>query len=35
MRLILLLVIRNLERIGDYATAIGRRVAFIVQGEVY
>ncbi|MFN3679869.1 phosphate signaling complex protein PhoU [Thermosynechococcus sp.] len=35
LRLILLLVIRNLERIGDYATAIGRRVAFIVQGEVY
>ncbi|MFN4279782.1 phosphate signaling complex protein PhoU [Thermosynechococcus sp.] len=34
LRLILLLVIRNLERIGDYATAIGRRVAFIVQGEV-
>ncbi len=33
LRLILLLVIRNLERMGDHATAIGRRVCFIVRGE--
>lgn len=32
LRLILLLVIHNLERMGDDATTIGRRVYFIVQG---
>lgn len=31
-RLLLLLVIRNLERIGDYATRIGEQVCFIVKG---
>lgn len=34
LRLILLLLIRNLERIGDHATTIGQRVCFIVRGEV-
>lgn len=34
LRLILLLLIRNLERMGDHATTIGQRVAFIVQGEI-
>lgn len=33
LRLILLLVIYNLERMGDDATTIGRRVYFIVQGD--
>ncbi len=31
-RLLLLLVIRNLERMGDHATKIGERVCFIVNG---
>ncbi|BCX13000.1 MAG: phosphate transport system regulatory protein PhoU [Thermosynechococcus sp.] len=33
LRLILLLLIRNLERIGDHATTISQRVRFIVRGE--
>lgn len=33
LRLILLLVIHNLERMGDDATTIGQRVCFIVRGE--
>ncbi len=32
VRLLLLLVIRNLERIGDHATKIGEQVCFIVNG---
>ncbi|WP_448526504.1 phosphate signaling complex protein PhoU [Parathermosynechococcus lividus] len=31
-RLLLLVVIRNLERMGDHATKIGERVCFIVNG---
>ncbi|URR35360.1 phosphate signaling complex protein PhoU [Thermosynechococcus sp. HN-54] len=33
LRLLLLLLIHNLERMGDHATAMGQRVSFIVQGE--
>jgi len=32
VRLLLLVVIRNLERVGDHATKIGERVCFIVNG---